>query len=284
MGTESYHSEVDSISTSQFKLFCESPAEYEATFLTKTIPPKASSRQMNNGTVVHAVLLEKRAIDDLVRAYPTTCLNRNGGLIGARADEFAQKIHPVIPMKDEEIEQIQRICDSAMKSPLGEILRSGAKFEQRLDGVVEGVRCRCKPDIHTVLEGVPIIWDLKTTERISPSDWWMTAKQMRYSIQDALYSLIAEAVYGTEVSTFRFWAIETVKLLRVQPYWYDDASRETAKKYVREKLIEFAERKAANNWSDAWDTTGVVSPWDLGQGDGEMVEWEDEYDEPGQGQ
>lgn len=275
MSNASYHDETDSISTSQFKVFCESPAEYHGMWIAKTIPLKESTGYMNTGTVIHGNLLEKKPIDDLVRAYPTSCLKSNGYLNPVPAAAFREKIQPLIAMTDQDIEQIEKICKSAMNSPLGEILRSGAKFEQRLDAEIEGVKCRCRPDIHTVLEGLPIIWDLKTTERIRPDDWWRTAKMMGYAIQDAMYSLIAESHYGTERSTFRFWAIETVKCLRVQPYWYDEHSREIAKDYVRGKLKEFAIRNETKSWSDNWDSSGVIGPWDFDNtnDDGEMVAW-----------
>lgn len=276
MSSEAYHAEIESLSNSQFKVFVESPAEYHGIFVTKTVKPKKTTKVMSIGTVVHAMLLEKMDIADIARCYPSSCLNVNGGLIGANAEKFETLIKPIIALKDDEYERCIKICEAALMSPLGDVLRSDVKFESRLDAVVEGVKCRCKPDIHAVLDRVPIIWDLKTTERIRPDDWWSTARQMGYGIQDAFYSLVAESKYVTASSTFRFWALETVGCLRVQPYWYDDRSREIAKDFVRGKLKEFAIRKESGNWQDNWDSAGTIGPWDFNQGtDNELVEWDE---------
>lgn len=271
----SYHEESDTLSTTQFKLYCASPVEYKSTFVDRTLPPKSSTNATETGTVVHAILLEKKHIDEVVRAYPSNAFKSNGHLNPGPANEFSEKIFPLIPMKQEQIDQVERICDRALKSELGPVLKSGATFEQRLDAEIEGVKCRCKPDIHTIIDGQLFIWDLKTTERIRPDDWWRTAKMMRYAIQDAFYSLVAGQVYGTK-AIFRFWAIEVIGNHRVQPYWYDDRSREIAQSYVKEKLVEFAQRKAEDNWSDNWEPSGTIGPWDLGQSDAgnELVEFE----------
>lgn len=276
MSSEAYHAETESLANTQFKIFVESPAEYHGVFVTKTVKPKKTTKQMSVGTVVHAMLLEKQDIADIARCYPSSCLNINQGLIGKNAAAFEELIKPIIALKDDEYERCIKICEAALRSPLGDVLKSNAMFETRIDAVVEGVKCRCKPDILAVIEGVPVIWDLKTTERIRPDDWWSTARQMGYGIQDAFYSLCAEAHYGTSQSTFRFWALETVGCLRVQPYWYDDRSREIARYFVRGKLKEFAVRKESKNWQDNWDSTGTIGPWDFNQGsDNELVEWEE---------
>lgn len=280
----SYHSEIDTLSCSQFKIFCDSPMEYYHQFITRKMEKRKANYAMRLGTIEHALLLEKKSIDDICRAYPTTCLNRNGGLIGAKAKAFEAKIYPLIAAKDEQIERALAIYAEVMKSELGPILALDVQFEQRITATIAGVACRCKPDIHGFPEGICVINDLKVTERIHPDDFWRTAGQLGYFIQAAFYSLIAEAKYETP-SLFRFWGIENKFPYRVKRFPYDDRSMELSKDYVKNKLEEFRERKAADNWEDNWNTTGVVTPWQLGANDdGEIVEWEDEYDEPGQGQ
>lgn len=272
--SESYHEETDSLSCTQFKLFVHSPLEYYHTFITKKLAKKEATRFTEVGKVVHAITLEKKSLDDLVRVYPSSCMNKKDGLIGSAAAEFREKIFPVVAMKEDQIEQIEKVVAAVYSSDLGPIVNSGAKFEERLDAIVEGVACRCKIDIHSVFEDMVRIWDVKTTERIAPADWNRTAKQFGYPIQDAFYSLIAETHYGLP-SVFRFWAVETVKLYRVETRWFDERSREIAKDFVRKKLKEFAARKESGNWNDGWEPTMVVGPWDFNEGnDDEVVEFE----------
>lgn len=270
-----YHDETSTLSRSQFDVFLESPEEYEGIFLTGKLPKRQRTAAMDLGTICHAILLEKKKLDDLVRVYPGRCLNRNGGLIGAKAKEFRQKIFPTIPVKEETIEQVNRIVDSVLNSELGELLSGPFKFEHRLDANIEGVDCRCKPDIHHLMPDVStLVYDLKFTEMILPDDWWRNAKNFGYAIQDAFYSLVAGKHYNAPV-TFRFWAIETTGLCRVKPYWYDQRSREIAVDFVKRKLAEFADRKARNHWKDDFNQSGSIGPWDLGQNDlDEIVEFE----------
>ena len=275
MSDASYHDETDTISCSQFKIFCESPLEYHETFITKRMKKRKATNAMKLGTIEHALCLEKRSIDDICRAYPTTCLKTDGALNPKPAKAFAEKIWPLVAAKDEQIERALIIHENVMKSELGDILRLDVQFEQRVEAVVNDVPVRCKPDIHSVVEGSNVvIYDLKVTERIRVDDWWRTAKQLKYFIQDAFYSLIAESRYGVP-ATFRFFAIENLYPYRVKPYWYDDRSRELAQEFVRNKLNEFKSRKESGDWSDNWDGSGTVSPWDLdADNDGEIVEYE----------
>lgn len=274
----SYHTETDSISCTQLKLFCQSPLEYYETFETGLMTQKKPSSQMVLGTVLHSMLLEKKSLDAIVREYPTSCLNSNGGLVGKSAKAFCEKIHPVIAMKADEIEQAQEIYRRVMNSKLGDILRCDNKFEQRVDAVVDGVKCRCKPDIHSIVDGVSFIYDLKFTEEIHPEPWSRLAKRLGYSIQDAHYSRIVEAKHGIP-TTFRFWVIEVVAPYRIKPRMFDPHSRQVAFDYHAKKLAEFKACKEKKEWGDNWADTLTIGPWDLGQSDdNETVEWS-EHDE-----
>ena len=117
-----------------------------------------------------------------------------------------------------------------------------------------------------MIDSYAVIYDLKVTERIRPDDWWRTAKQLKYFIQDGWYSLVAQRKYEVR-SKFRFWAIENVYPYRVKPYFYDDRSREIVQEYILKKLDEFSERQKTGNWDDAWSTDGEVGPWDVGAND-----------------
>jgi len=279
MSDASYHDETETLSCSQFKIYCESPVEYYETFVTKRMKKREATNAMKLGTIEHALCLEKKAIDDICRAYPTTCLKANGHLNPKPARAFAEKIWPLIAATDQQIEQALMIQENVMKSELGDILRLDAQFEKRVESVVNGVPVRCKPDIHSVIGESGTIWDLKCTARIRPDDWWRTASQLKYFLQDAWYTLGAQAKYDVPFQ-FRFWAIENKFPYRVAPYWYDDRSREIAQEYVRNKLDEFKQRQATGDWSDNWENSGSVTPWQLGANDdGEIVAYEGDSSE-----
>lgn len=270
MSNSSYHSETDSLSASQLKIFRKSPRDYYEQFVTGKMPKRESTLSMMLGTICHAMLLERKSIDDIARCYPTSCLNVNGGLIGAKARDFEEKIYPVLAIKDDMYEQAIQICESVLATQsrngvpsIGDVLKTGAQFEQRIDAVLDGVACRAKPDIHTELADVIPIHDLKFCERMYPDEWWGIAKRLQYWLQDAHYSRIAMERYKKPV-TFRFWAISVTYPFRVQMYQYDDVSREIAMEYHSKQLAEFAACKASGSWEDRWDSTGTISPWEVG--------------------
>ena len=283
MSNESYHAETDSLSCSQLKVFCKSKRDYYEQFITGLMPKKQSTRGMVLGTICHAMLLERKSIDDVVRRYPESCLKSDGAINSKPARAFEEQIAPVIAVKDDVYEQAITICEAVLSTEsvngvpsLGDILRTGAQFEQRIDAEVDGVKCRCKPDIHAVLPDVVSIHDLKFVERIYPDDWWRTARMLKYWLQAAHYSRIAQAVYG-KPATFRFWAVSVSYPYRVQMYQYESRSSEIANEYHADKLAEFRRCLESGNWHDSWDSNGVITPWDVGSNDdGELVQWEAE--------
>lgn len=281
MSTEAYHAETETLACSQLKVFCKSRTDYREQFITKRME-RQQKKCLDRGGICHAVVLERKPFSDVMELYPKSCLKKNGSLNSKPAKKFAESILPRIAVKLDMYEQVQEICDAVVNSTgkngvpgLGDILKSDAKFEERLDATIDGVRCRCKPDIHADLGDVVVIYDLKFVERVYPEDWWRLARRMGYAIQDAHYSRIAEAVYG-KPALFRFWAVSVNYPYRVQPYWYDERSRlEVARNYHSQKLQEFAACQESGDWSDTWDSSGTIGPWDLGANDeAEMTEWE----------
>lgn len=272
----SYHDEIETLSSSQLKIFCDSPTDYYETFRTRKMPKRKPTGDMALGMICHARLLEKKAFDDICRCYPTECLNVNGGLIGAKAKAFEEKIHPLIACKESMLESAEAICENAMKSPLGDVLRADFQFEQRVEAIVEGVPCRCKPDIHKALPdiGKVVCHDIKISTQLHPDKWFRIAKNLGYHLQGSHYSKILEEKYRLPVS-FIFWVFETDYPYRVQPRYYDQRSVEISREYHSKKLAEFKKCEETGDWSDHWENVGVISPWDVGANDeGELVEFE----------
>lgn len=277
MASQSYHDETETLSCSQLKVYVSSPREYQGVFIDGDIPKRKPTLAMNFGTACHAILLEKKPIDDVIRVYPRYCLNSNGGLIGKKAKAFQEKIGPIIAMKEDDAEMIAKVCTNALKSPLGEIIQTFDMFEQRVEAVLNGVPCRCCPDIHGTPPGQKgVIYDFKFSADIHPDRWFHNAKKLGYHVQIAHYSRICEAYYGIPFD-FAFWAFETKPPFRVERRDFDQRSVEIAKEWHEKKLEEFRISKATGDWSDRWNNTGTISPWDVGANDeGEVTSWEED--------
>jgi hypothetical protein len=234
--------------------------------------PKRATAPMLKGTVLHSILLENKKLDDLVLVYPTDCLNARGGLIGARAEDY-RNAHPNhVCLKYDEYDGVA----GAVKAVLGrydlcQVLEQATSKEQRFDAALDGLPCKCKPDIACDVGDYIALYDLKFSEKVDPDSWRCMQKSLALWMQDAHYSRVVAERFGKPVQ-FRFWNIEVEPPHRVIPRWYDTQSRERAFQTHRSKLLELAECYESNEWGDNWDPVSVLSPWDLAASDDEMVE------------
>ena len=257
-----YHSDYSHISKSMLNVFCDSSLDYYLMFVSGEKPRKQPTKGMEIGTICHAVILEKKRIEDLVAVYPQSCLNAGGALIPAKAKEFAKRIGKRIAVKEETVEQCESIVRSVMKSELADAMACGGTFEQRYNGELCGLKVKCKPDFCS--EDHRVIYDLKFGQT-KPDDFWRVAKRFRYGLQDAIYSEILEQNhFGETPFTFRFFAIEPVFPFRIQPFWLDDSSRERCRSHMRTSLNELKSCMETGDWKDRWSNEGTIGPWDFG--------------------
>ncbi len=178
-------------------------------------------------------------------------------------------------MKQDVIEQAEKVCEAARKSSLGDVLNLDLQFEQRVDATIDGMKLRCKPDIHspTFKANSGLIVDLKFGQ-VKPDGFQRSAKRFKYVMQHSYYANILEARYGKSFD-FWFFAIEPTFPYRVVRYIYDERSVEIARDYHRKKLAELKKCMETGDWSDKFDESLVVGPWDLGgtDEDADQVQW-----------
>lgn len=275
--TADYHADTTHITSSMLKLFSSSPFEFYSTFILGTMPRKASTAQMNLGTICHAMLLDKKTIDEVCIEYPYSCFADGGRLNSKRASEFAVRVSPLIAVKPEMIPTIKRIIESARQSAFGTLLdvhADCAKFETRLEAVIEGVPCKCRPDLHIVLDEQVICPDLKFTATYKPKDFERTARRLGYAIQQAHYTAILEQVYNRPVS-FTFWLGETVPPYRFGNRDYDFRSIEIARDNHRDLLRRLKRCRESGDWSDNFQTEMSIAPWDFDDGGESEIDGEE---------
>lgn len=268
--SDAYHSDFTHVSKTMLNLFLESRREYYHTYIERTMPPRVATKPMLAGQILHAMLLEDKPFDDLVLQYPASCLNINGDLVGKSAALFRQKYDSFICLKESECEAVRAVVDGVLKDKrLGEILTQATDRERRRDAVIEGLACRCKPDIVCDVGSHVAAYDLKFSEQVDPDSWRRASRRLRYWLQDSHYSAVLASHYRKPVM-FRFILVEVQFPFRVQWKWYDPHSREEASEAHRRTLRELAECHATGDWSDRWANETVLEPWDVGQD--EMVE------------
>lgn len=259
-----YHSDTSAVSKSMLSVFAASPLEYYHQFITGLLPRKKPTKQMKIGTAVHAVLLENKTIDEVCVEYPYSCIGAGGKLLSSKAKSFEERLHPLMAVRECDMSAIQQIVANARASEFGKLLElhsDRALFEKRFDAEIEGVPCKCKPDLLILLSDQAIICDLKVGV-VKPDDFWRNAKNFGYSLQASHYSKIIKKVYGLPV-TWRFWALESSFPYRVEPYWYEDRSMEIANDSHRDLLRKLKRCYDTGVWVDNFEHEKVLSPWDV---------------------
>lgn len=257
-----YHSDTKTVSRTMLNLFFKSRLEYYYTYVSGEMPRRAPSQVMEIGTVLHSMLLENKCLSDMVLAYPADCLTVAGAINRKRCDEFEAEFPGFVYLKQRDYDRMGEACEAALDrvGELQAIIAGAHSREQRFDANIEGVDCRCKPDIVSELEDCVVVHDLKFSEKIDPDSFRRSAKNLRYWVQDAHYSAVVARHFKKPVS-FRFCNVETVFPYRVQWYWYDRASRDEASRVHRTKIGELAECYRSGDWTDDWDSVLNLSPW-----------------------
>lgn len=261
--SDSYHDDYESVAKTMLNLFCDSPLEYYHTYVTRQMPRRAVGKPAIAGQVLHAMCLEDKLLSDLVLPYPSSVLKSNGDLNGKSASALRDDHPGVTFLKQSECDEIRAVVDGVFKHPeLGKLLASATDRERRIDATIEGIKCKCKPDILCDLGDRVVIYDLKFSECVDADSWRRACKRFRYWLQDSHYSACVEAAFGKPV-LFRFCLIEVKFPFRVQWKYFDPASRETSRDVHRQKLIELGVCHETGDWSDRWESTCVLQPWDL---------------------
>lgn len=258
----SYHEDHAAITKSGLTLFAKSPLEYYHTYLTGKLPRKQATQPMLLGTVLHSVLLENRRLDDLLIVYGPECFKSNGTLHPQKAEEFRQGRGDAVAVKQREYDDIRIVVD-AVYSQLFEFLsRDDVQCEQVFSAEVYGIPAKCRPDAVRIGQSVMVI-DLKFSATIDPQSFARSSRSFKYWLQDAHYTAVLEAIHGNRFVGFEFIAIETKFPFRVQRYHYDQSSRDSGRAEHKRLMLKLAECHATGDWSDGWESTLVLNPWDV---------------------
>ena len=277
---DAYHDDLAYVSKSMLSVFADSPVKYRAMYLLGTMPRKKPTRPMKLGLILHSMLLERKTLDETCIAYPYSAYTdgETPRLSTKRAEAFEAKVTPLICVRESEMPTIRTMVKAAMESPFGDLLRTHsdkAKFETRVDGELCGLKVKCKPDIHVILDDQIVVPDLKFTALFGQDEFEKTARRFSYFLQTVHYSAILEQKYGLPVK-WSFWVGETVPPHRFGIRDYDPRSIEIAAEYHRDLLTRLKACYDTDVWQDTFNTTMTIAPWDVGvQKEESLVNWSD---------
>ena len=272
-----YHDDASEVTKTALTVFCESQIEYYLQFVTQEMERKRATREMSVGTVLHAMLLEFKKLDEVIGIYPESCLKTDGSINWKPAAQFrADNPDKLGFFKASAAEDIQIVYDAVKDGPIATAIEESSHLEKEFHATLYGCPCKCKPDIAGDVGEYWVCYDLKFMDRIYPGMFSRSARSFRYYLQDAHYSSILTELSG-KPTVFKFIAVETQFPFRVKVYSYDQRSREIAHEFHKRKIEQLLECQRTGDWSDKWSGDLILNPWDVDNiGAEDSLDWEDE--------
>lgn len=265
----SYHQDYSRVSKTMLGHFMKSHYDYYRYYVAREALPPQPNRAMVIGSAVHKILLERAKPEECLLVYPDECLNKNGGLIGVNAAKFRDANPDKFVVKQEDAATIGEAVVAALNHDLGDLIaHPDAVFElpqQWIDSQTQ-LPCRMMADFYCDMGDEVLAYDLKTTERIYPSDVRRTFRNLRYWLQDAHYSNGLETILGKPVR-FAFWLLEVKEPYRICRWEYKPSDRDNFKPVYQNTMETLARCYREDHWEDDWtEQTNYAEylPWEAG--------------------
>lgn len=247
LSNEAYHSS-DAISSSDVKTVLTS-----SLFHWKNKRFK-SSVAMDLGTAVHSMVLEPE-LDAVVRG-PETRRGKAWSEMKAECDAQEKTL-----LTEADYDLCDDMSTAVMADP------TCAKMLSAKDGIREasifvdcpetGVKMRCRPDIY--VPSTMVMGDLKTTRDASPREFTRQVYSLRYDVQAAFYSYVAELA-GWEVRYFAFAAVENTPPHAACLHALSMEAMDLGRKHMFKALHQIAEAEAKNEFRTNWPSFNMIHP------------------------
>lgn len=263
MTDEAYFADAHAISNSMLKFVAANKlVKYHSHFVSRSLPFKEPTRQMEMGSAIHGCILEGKSLDDVLRVIPPHCLKSNGAINPGPTNEFRDSLPPGCSAVKQDEFYGAMACVDAIRARIGKLLEHpNALFERVIywTDAETGMRCRMKADIIVPLGDTIIVPDLKTCDDAEPREFRQCIIRGKYWLQAAHYRegvrAWAQDVLGIQSPDidFRFFAAERDGLCQCsenipRPFDLDQAS-DARNRHMR-RLAECYEQ---NQWHDSWE-------------------------------
>jgi hypothetical protein len=248
MPAEEYHAQTDWLSNSMFKTFLDDPRQFEAEFITKNLPRKRT-KEMDIGTVGHAAILEPHIIEGVCLEIPESALSSNGAKSGAGWKAFALDHPDRILLKPAELAAVRGMFESCYSHPVAKrLLLSDGPTEASIFWTcgLSGLQRRVRPD--KIVDGWGWVNVKTTTAGVDNESFRRTVRSFRYDIGQEYYRDAAERIYAERVPHV-FIVVSQEPPHSVRVYQLGDGWSNIARSTIEAGLLDFAQRKEANDWS-----------------------------------
>ena len=243
-----YHAAADGrVSNSWLSELLESPQEFHAKRIAKTLPIPDPSPAMMFGSMLHKIVLEPESFYDEFALSPKFDRRTTQGKADAAAFESAtvgkQLVDPV------EFKRAQACGTALMRNealyPYLGRNDFDVAIEKRIDFEINGLPMRCKPDWLCVELG--LIIDVKTTRYATKAGFERSVEALGYHRQNWIYKEAARQEYGKDFR-FLFAVVKSTGVHETGCFELDDKGTEDGRTDAIALVEQFKIRQRSNNW------------------------------------
>ena len=270
----SYHDDYSRISATMVKSFVRSRKKYAWVYVHEKMEGKKPNKAMDAGSVVHAVLLERKPLKEVVLEYPASCLKSNGARNPKPIAQF-EADHPDFEyfLKADEIDDCRGILSELEKHPTYRFLQHEKCMREQsffFEHKATLLPCRSQLDFVIVGNGIAYIFDLKNTVNWHPEEFSHYLGGTRRgsqlgAIQACHYSHGIERIYECPVE-MRFVCVSPEKPYEIRVNRLSEDSKDVAEKFYEQQMADLSKCYETGDWTDPGemeDNEVTLSPWDL---------------------
>jgi exodeoxyribonuclease VIII len=233
-----YHANTDSVSKSMLDKIHKAPACLRD-YLDCVQPEPTTAMQF--GTVAHTAVLEPEKLI----CGPDIDRRTKAGKAAAEAfcDKYAEQ--DVVIVGPDVYYTLMEIAESVRRHPVAARILAQGEPELSAFGIVNGVRCKARPDWWDSKLGV--VADLKTCQDASPAGFARSVANYRYHIQAAFYTDVM-AADGFPIESFVFVAVEKTPPYLVGVYVLDTEALDIGREEYQRDLATYRECMETGIW------------------------------------
>lgn len=235
-----YHNNRTHLSSSSLKLLLDSPEDFERKYILNLSRPEESKPQFDEGSLVHAKILEPHNVDNVFSFFPG--FRKSGN----EFQEFLQGNVGKTIISAPQAHRCDRLVSAYSTRPEAVTMLEGGFKEHTVVGSVLGVPCKARFDYINVEKGY--IADVKTTSYESGIDMFReTCKSFSYALSASLYCELAHQNFG---KLFDFYFIVLSKSdYRCEVYKASSVFLSEGSAWVNQAIITYKKCKASGIWT-----------------------------------
>jgi PDDEXK-like domain of unknown function (DUF3799) len=239
-----YHMD-EAVSHSRLEIFRSSPIEFQARFITGSMPEPEPTPSLILGEAFHATILEPEQWDSLFAIEP---LMIDGRTKEGRATKalFKETSAGKTIVTRKQYESIVKMAQSALAHPeVAEIMTNAWRKEQGVRAVhTNGLPLRSKIDV--ICNGA-LIADFKTAADVSPDGFARACANFGYHRQGAFYIDVAKSALGRK---YRFVniAVQNQEPWETACYYLDNSDIELGREQNNFALDRLKQYYETDEW------------------------------------